>query len=189
MVSKNDFTVQQQLSHFCLVFFSRIFIKTKLRQCWFINETSDPWAIKRSWVTTCWRWSDFLFCWFYVLKHLMGKTALLHLVTLRRALVFLGISGQKVVVRIEILPGRLGSCSPILNFPCLCAILIVCHFCLQTRLWSAKIRPMETWGGAVASLSSRDRFPALASLHRVCVSFLIKVALVSPSLCFVWIPS
>lgn len=72
------------------------------------------------------------------------ETALLHLVTLGHALVFLGISGQKVVVRIEILPGRLGSCSLILNFPCLCAILIVCHFCLQTRLWSAKIRPMET---------------------------------------------
>lgn len=81
--------------------------------------------------------------------------------------------------------GRLGSCSPILNFPWLCAILIVCHLCL----WSAGVRPMETWGGAAPSLSSRDRFPALTTLAGVCVTCLIKVALVSASPRFVWGPS
>lgn len=125
--------------------------------------------------------------WRCVSNH-VHKRPLQH-VSLICASVFLGISWQKPVVRIEILPGQLGSCSPIPNFPCLCAILIVCHFCLQTRLWSARVRPMETWGGAAPSLSSRDRFPALASLPGVCVTCLIKVALVSPSPRFVWVPS
>lgn len=124
--------------------------------------------------------------WWRVSNH-VRKHPLQH-VTLICALVFLGMSWQKPVVRVEILQGQLGSCSPILNFPCLCAVLIVCHFCLQTRLWSARVRPMETWGGAAPSLSSRDRFPALASQPGVCVTRLIKVALVSPSPRFVWVP-
>lgn len=56
-----------------------------------------------------------------------------------------------------------GSCSPILNFPCLCAILIVCHFCLQSRLCVLQIKTYGNMkGGAVPSLSSRDRLPGLA---------------------------
>lgn len=59
--------------------------------------------------------------------------------------------------------GKQGSCSLILNFPCLCAILIVCHFCLQSRLCMLQIKTYGNMkGGAVPSLSSRDRLPGLA---------------------------
>lgn len=83
--------------------------------------------------------------------------------------------------------GKQGSCSPILNFPCLCAILIVCHFCLQPRLCVLQIKPMETWKVEhCPHFHQGIAYQALLRLPRACVTYLIKVALVSQMHCPIW---
>lgn len=83
--------------------------------------------------------------------------------------------------------GKQGSCSPILNFPCLCAILIVCHFCLQPRLCVLQIKPMETWKVEhCPHFHQGIAYQALPWLPQACVTYLIKVALVSPMHCPIW---
>lgn len=83
--------------------------------------------------------------------------------------------------------GKQGSCSPILNFPCLCAILIVCHFCLQPRLCVLQIKPMETWKVEHCPHFHQEiAYLALPWLPQACVTYLIKVALVSPLHCPIW---
>ena len=83
--------------------------------------------------------------------------------------------------------GKQGSCSSILNFPCLCAILIVCHFCLQSRLCALQIKPMETWKVEhCPHFHQGIAYRALPWLPRACVTYLIKVALVSPMHCPIW---
>lgn len=83
--------------------------------------------------------------------------------------------------------GEQGSCSSILNFPCLCAILIVCHFCLQPRLRAVQIKPMETWKVEhCPHFHQGIAYRALPWLPRACVTYLIKVALVSPMHCPIW---
>lgn len=83
--------------------------------------------------------------------------------------------------------GKQGSCSPIPNFPCLCAILIVCHFCLQSRLCMLQIKPMETWKAEQCPHFHQEiAYLALLWLPLACVTYLIKVALVSSVHCPIW---
>lgn len=83
--------------------------------------------------------------------------------------------------------GKQGSCSPILNFPCLCAILIVCHFCLQSCLCVLQIKPMETWKAEQCPHFHQEiAYLALPLLPVACVTYLIKVALVSSVHCPIW---
>ena len=97
------------------------------------------------------------------------------------------ISLQKPAICIEILPVSGGHVAGYWISLAFCAIVIVCHFCLRPRLCVLQIKPMETWKVEHCPHFHQEiAYQASPWLPRACVTFFIKVALVSPMLCPIW---
>lgn len=97
------------------------------------------------------------------------------------------ISLQKAAICIEILPASRGHVARYWISLAFCAILIVCHFCLRPRLCALQIKPMETWKVEHCPHFHQEiAYQASPWLPLACVTFFIKVALVSPMLCPIW---
>lgn len=98
------------------------------------------------------------------------------------------ISLQKAAICIETLPASRGHVAGYWISLAFCAIVIVCHFCLRPRLCALQIKPMETWKVEHCPHFHQEiAYQASPWLPRACVTFFIKVALVSPMLCPIWV--